>query len=79
VVLGEGQGVIAPTRGSSAWLGIGARVGVEVPLHDWLFLQVNGELLAAPLRTTLRISGVDAWTSPAVNAGLGAGLGAFFP
>ncbi len=79
VVLGEGQGGTAPTRGSSPWLGLGARLGIEVPLGDWLFVRVHGELLAAPLRTTLRIGGIDAWTSPVVNAGIGAGLGAFFP
>lgn len=78
VIQGRGRGVSVPRKQTTTYAAAGARLGVEVPIVGPLSLGVHGDLLANLTRTTLRLDGTEAWSSPPI-AGLvrGALLGSF--
>ena len=68
---GEGRGVLSPTKASGLFASIGLRGGAELPLGSVFALRAFGEIDAPITRTTLRIDGADAWTTPSVAGVLG--------
>jgi hypothetical protein len=64
---------------SAPFLGVGARVGLEVPLGGVLSAGIHADVLAPITETILRVSGVAVWTSPPISGALGLTVGARFP
>ena len=67
-----------PRRKSTFYAAGGGRLGVEIPLVAPLAFGFHGDLLASLTRTTLRIDGKEAWSSPPLSGLLGvSALGMF--
>jgi hypothetical protein len=75
---GRGTGVDNEARDTSLYAAVGARVGVDVELHERLSLRAQIDGLVPLVRTVLRIAGADAWASPVVTGAAGLGLVAHF-
>lgn len=69
-----GTGQLLSHRASSAYVALGARVGVEIPLARPFALVVQGSLLAPLVRPGLRIGEEVLWQVPFVTGDLGLGL-----
>jgi hypothetical protein len=68
-----------PHDRTTPYVGVGAQVGLEVPLGRRLFGRIVGHLDAPVSPTTLEIDGSPAWTTPPANGGLTATfVGDFF-
>ncbi|UJR82766.1 hypothetical protein [Sandaracinus amylolyticus] len=73
---GEGVDVPAARSGVSAYVALGARAVVAVPLDETLALRLHGELTVPLVGATLQLGGERAWETPAVGLALGVGVGA---
>lgn len=75
---GSGAGISAPLQQTTFYAAAGARLGLEFQVHRLLWLTPHLDLQATLTRTTLRINGQEAWTTPPLSGALGfALLGAF--
>jgi hypothetical protein len=59
---------------SSAYLGAGARLGLEVPFAGRWIARLSGDLVAAVVPTVVRINSVERWRSAPVSGGPEIGL-----
>lgn len=64
----------SPSSQSTFHLMIGPRVGLSIPLAPWLSLDGHVEAPIAPTRTTLRVAGVDLWSTPTISGLVGIGI-----
>lgn len=79
-LFGEGIGVGAPDRATTAFVALGPRLVAEIPIVGRrVFLRGQLDAVAAVTRATLRVRGEPLWTSPPVAGGLGVGAVALFP
>ncbi|MBI2392148.1 MAG: hypothetical protein HYV09_21340 [Deltaproteobacteria bacterium] len=61
---GAGAGVSEARSDRSPWGAVGARLGIEATIVGPLALRAYADALAVLTRTTLRVQGADAWTTP---------------
>jgi hypothetical protein len=74
---GEGSGSADhPRLGSTFYAAFGARLAAEVPLFAPLFLRAHADAIAPATRTRLTIGDAEIWTTPALAAAFGLGVGA---
>jgi hypothetical protein len=59
---------------SSAYVGAGLRLGLEVPFAGRWTARLSGDLVAAVVPTIARVNTVERWRSAAVSGGPGVGL-----
>jgi hypothetical protein len=71
VVRGSAQELENPQRVSTPMLALGARTLIEVPADAALAFRAHFDLLSPLVRTTLRVGGDPAWTSPPLSVALG--------
>lgn len=57
-----------PEAKTAPHVGIGARIGAEVPITAWLAAQVTGDVLVNLVRPTLRVDEEDLWSTAVVSA-----------
>jgi ABC-type amino acid transport substrate-binding protein len=74
----EGTGVDVPQEDSDVYVGLGGRVGFEVPLMSRLALRVHGEVAYVPVTWDVRLAGEVVWDTPPVMVGAGGGFVTFF-
>lgn len=61
---GSGSGVTDARSERSPWGAVGVRLGIEGALFGPIAFRAHADALAVLTRTTLRVQGVDAWSSP---------------
>lgn len=64
---GAGAGVSEARSDRSPWAAVGARLGIEATIVGPLALRGYVDALAVLTRTTLRVQGADAWTTPPMS------------
>jgi hypothetical protein len=72
------NGVVNPDERVAAYVGVGGRIGVEVPIAPRLSLRAHGDLLGNVHETVLLVGSLPAWTAPPVGGVLGVGAVASF-
>src|SRR5262249_14914545 len=75
---GGGQGLADQQQVTAPFFALGLRGMVEVPLAGVVHGAIHTDLLAPLVQTTLRVSGQEVWTSPAVSGAVGLAVGAHF-
>ena len=74
----EGTGVDVPQEDSDVYVGLGGRVGFEIPLMSRLALRVHGEVAWVPVTWDVRLAGEVVWDTPPVMVGAGGGFVTYF-
>jgi hypothetical protein len=74
-----GDGLVDSRHATLAYLALGGRVGLALPLGAATFLTLHGDVTAPVTKTRLRVDDSVVWTSPAVAFALGAGVAVRFP
>lgn len=74
-----GEGLPVNRTDTAPWIVAGVRGALEVPIARAFTIGVAFDLITPIVRTTYRIDGRDAWTTPAVAGSLGIRVGAHFP
>ncbi|MEZ4220664.1 MAG: hypothetical protein R3B13_07015 [Polyangiaceae bacterium] len=75
---GSGQNVDRPKKATTLYAAAGARAGIEVPSKGPFSFVLDASLDANLTRTTLRIDGREAWSSPSLAAAVSAGARGHF-
>lgn len=75
---GGGEGLVNEQPVTAPFFALGLRGIAEIHLGGALFGSLHADLLAPLVQTTLRVSGQEVWTSPAVSGVIGIGVGAHF-
>jgi hypothetical protein len=75
----SGANVSAPDSRDLFYLGLGARLGLEVPVGRSLVVPIFAEARAPLTRPTLHIADGEAWRAPALTAAAELGLKWHFP
>jgi hypothetical protein len=68
---GEGRGIPQARAATGPWLGLGARLGVRVPLGRAAALEAHADAVAPVLRTRLLVGEAAVWTTPPAAASIG--------
>jgi len=75
---GIGGGIAGARDDRTPWFALGARIGLEGTIVGPVALRAHVDGLALLTRTTLRVQGADAWTTPPFSVLLGLGVVAHF-
>jgi hypothetical protein len=75
---GGGQGLANEQQVTAPFFALGLRGAGEIPFGGAFFGAIHVDVLAPLVQTTLRVSGQEVWTSPAVSAAVGIAVGAHF-
>lgn len=75
----QGLGVTMPRSGTELFAGVGPRLGVELPISDWLSLRLRAGALANLSRSTVTLNQAVAWTAPPAFGVFAAGLAVRIP
>lgn len=75
----SGSEIATGRDASAAYIGLGPRVGFELPVAARWSIRVHGDLVADLRRTTLRLNESDVWTAPGVYLALGTAVATHFP
>ncbi|MBI5535794.1 MAG: hypothetical protein HY898_23955 [Deltaproteobacteria bacterium] len=75
---GTGEQVSEPRKDTTPYAALGVRVAAELPMSPALAARINADLLGTLTRTTLRIDGAEAWTTPVIAGSLGVGVAGTF-
>jgi hypothetical protein len=62
----------SPTR--NAYVGVGGRLGLELPFARRWIARLSGDLVGAALPTAVHVNGLERWHTPAVSGGPSLGL-----
>lgn len=69
-----GRDLQMPREATTPYFGVGARVAWEIPLGPRLSARVHADMVTSLVATTLRVGGVDVWTTPFLGATTGLGV-----
>jgi hypothetical protein len=74
----SGDSIDVRRTDTAPWVALGVRGGAEIPLAGPLALGIVGDLVSPIVRTTFRLDGADAWTTPSVAGAGGLRLAVHF-
>jgi hypothetical protein len=75
----SGSGLLDERSATLAYVALGGRIGLELPLREQLSLTLHGDVTAPLTETRLTVDDGVVWTSPAVAVALALGLAMRFP
>jgi hypothetical protein len=75
----SGHGLLDARAATDAYVALGARLGIDLPLTARLAVALHGDVTAPVTRMHLLVDDEVVWTSPLASVALGIGLAAIFP
>ncbi len=67
----SGSDVTTPRSDTGLWAAVGVRLALELPIYAPIALGIHADGMAPLVRTSLRLSGTDVWTTPTFAAAVG--------
>lgn len=69
-----GHDLHMPREATTPYLGVGARLAWQIQLGPALWARVHADMVTSLIATTLRVGGIDVWTTPFLGATTGLGV-----